>query len=565
MDLEFLKTITILYVEDEKLLRDDVVANISVFVKEVIVASNGQEGLDKFIQNQDRIDLVISDILMPVLNGIDMIDKIREINQLIPIIYTTAFNNEEYLTKTISQSISAYIVKPIDIEILLTNIQKASYMVQNERLKASLVRSNQELEEKVKLKTKELQTKNKELYGMLYIDNLTALPNRNKLIKDLESIQNSRLLIIDIDKFKNVNEIFGLNVANHILIKITQILKEHEYGQNCTTYRIGYDVFALLNQEVLSDSECISKMDNIIDTINKHHFNFDTLDFDIHINVTIGVAKGDDVLSKANMALQIAKLDHLSFKIYENCDNQEHNYKNQLKWVHIINEAISQDNVVMYYQPIFDYNQKIIKYEALMRIEDQDEVFLPYLFLDIAKKSKLYTKLTLSMLKQVFQKVEKIKTQISVNFSIEDILDTNTILLVEEYLEQCSNSELIVFEILENENIVDYDKMNSFVSMVKSYGAKIAIDDFGSGYSNFNYLLELSPDYIKIDGSLIKNIDQDKNSYHITKAIVDFSHSLNIRTIAEYVHSKEIFDILLNLGVDEYQGFYLGKPQRLPS
>ena len=200
-----------------------------------------------------------------------------------------------------------------------------------------------------------------------------------------------------------------------------------------------------------------------------------------------------------------------------------------------------------------------------MRIEDQDEVFLPYLFLDIAKKSKLYTKLTLSMLKQVFQKVEKIKTQISVNFSIEDILDTNTILLVEEYLEQCSNSELIVFEILENENIVDYDKMNSFVSMVKSYGAKIAIDDFGSGYSNFNYLLELSPDYIKIDGSLIKNIDQDKNSYHITKAIVDFSHSLNIRTIAEYVHSKEIFDILLNLGVDEYQGFYLGKPQRLPS
>lgn len=118
----------------------------------------------------------------------------------------------------------------------------------------------------------------------------------------------------------------------------------------------------------------------------------------------------------------------------------------------------------------------------------------------------------------------------------------------------------LVFEILESENLSDYDFLEEFVLKYKKLGVKIAIDDFGSGYSNFIRIIRLKPDYLKIDGSLIKNIDKDNNSYEIVKSIIAFSKTLNIKTIAEYVHSEEIFNLLLELDVDEFQGYYFGKP-----
>ena len=121
----------------------------------------------------------------------------------------------------------------------------------------------------------------------------------------------------------------------------------------------------------------------------------------------------------------------------------------------------------------------------------------------------------------------------------------------------------LVFEILESENLSDYDFLEEFVLKYKKLGVKIAIDDFGSGYSNFIRIIRLKPDYLKIDGSLIKNIDKDNNSYEIVKSIIAFSKTLNIRTIAEYVHSEEIFNLLLELDVDEFQGYYFGKPDEI--
>jgi EAL domain-containing protein (putative c-di-GMP-specific phosphodiesterase class I) len=118
----------------------------------------------------------------------------------------------------------------------------------------------------------------------------------------------------------------------------------------------------------------------------------------------------------------------------------------------------------------------------------------------------------------------------------------------------------LVFEILESENLSDYDFLEEFVLKYKKLGCKIAIDDFGSGYSNFIRIIRLKPDYLKIDGSLIKNIDKDNNSYEIVKSIIAFSKTLKIKTIAEYVHSEEIFNLLLELDVDEFQGYYFGKP-----
>ncbi len=183
MNFELLKTFTILYVEDEQSLRMDIYENIIPFVKEIITAVDGKDGLDKFRENRDSIDLIVSDILMPNMNGIEMNDEIRKLDLEIPIIYTTAFNDSDSMKKTIAQSVTEYILKPIDIELLLKGIQKASLKIENERLKTSLIQINQNLEEKIRLKTQELMNKNEELYAQLYNDDLTSLKNRKAFLE----------------------------------------------------------------------------------------------------------------------------------------------------------------------------------------------------------------------------------------------------------------------------------------------------------------------------------------------------------------------------------------------
>ena len=156
----------------------------------------------------------------------------------------------------------------------------------------------------------------------------------------------------------------------------------------------------------------------------------------------------------------------------------------------------------------------------------------------------------------------KTQKNITINLSFKDILNYEFIDYLNNALEKLKfeDRNRLVFEILESENLSDYDFLEEFVLKYKKLGIKIAIDDFGSGYSNFIRIIRLKPDYLKIDGSLIKNIDKDNNSYEIVKSIIAFSKTLNIKTIAEYVHSEEIFNLLLELGVDEFQGYYFGKP-----
>ncbi|MBP7226673.1 MAG: EAL domain-containing protein, partial [Aliarcobacter sp.] len=140
--------------------------------------------------------------------------------------------------------------------------------------------------------------------------------------------------------------------------------------------------------------------------------------------------------------------------------------------------------------------------------------------------------------------------------------DTDFVSSLDKNLDKIDNEnkDRIVFEILESDYITDYTLLEDFIMKYRNQGIKIAIDDFGTGYSNFSHIMKIRPNYIKIDGSLIKNIDTDKNSYELVKSIIDFSKALNIKVIAEFVHSKEVYNIVLELGVDEFQGFYLAEP-----
>jgi EAL domain-containing protein (putative c-di-GMP-specific phosphodiesterase class I) len=134
---------------------------------------------------------------------------------------------------------------------------------------------------------------------------------------------------------------------------------------------------------------------------------------------------------------------------------------------------------------------------------------------------------------------------------------------IEDEFKQSDFASNITFEILESEGINNYNEITSFIKIVKKYGATISIDDFGTGYSNFEYLIKLNFDYLKIDASMIKNIDKDEKSQLVTKTIVDFAKRIGVKTIAEFVSSKSILAKVQELDIDYAQGYYLGEPTTL--
>ncbi|MCF6173838.1 MAG: EAL domain-containing protein, partial [Campylobacteraceae bacterium] len=170
-----------------------------------------------------------------------------------------------------------------------------------------------------------------------------------------------------------------------------------------------------------------------------------------------------------------------------------------------------------------------------------------------------------SIIRKAFETFKLTSNEFSFNLSFLDISNKTTNKFIFDILNEYDIGSWVVFEILESEGIYNYDMVLKFVETVKSFGAKIAIDDFGSGYSNFERILKLQPDYIKIDGSLIKNIDKNDDMKILTQTIVDFANKLDIKTIAEFVHSKEVLDTITKIGVDFAQGYYINKPLPKPT
>ncbi|MGP2656532.1 EAL domain-containing protein [Malaciobacter sp. WC5094] len=230
-----------------------------------------------------------------------------------------------------------------------------------------------------------------------------------------------------------------------------------------------------------------------------------------------------------------------------------------------LKNAVDEGNIVPYFQAIFNSKTlKIEKYESLMRIKTKDnsEVVSIFKYLDLSKKINLYEKMMYLMFEKSFDVFCNKGFEFSLNLCYEDIQNESFRNFIYEKVRRCKNSNYIIFEILESDCIKDFSVVQEFIYTIRAFGCKIAIDDFGSGYSSMENILKLKPDIIKIDGSLIKDINTSLESKKIVKNIVRIAKDLKAYTVAEYVHSKEVFNIVVDLEVDFLQGFYLAKPQR---
>lgn len=311
-------------------------------------------------------------------------------------------------------------------------------------------------------------------------------------------------------------------------------------------------------------------LSEIIDLFRNHEIHIKDLEIDVFVYVTIGCSiSQDNSFKTANIALKKAKRDRCKFMVYSQEIDTKESIKNTMYWREKIKNAIERDKLVPFYQPIYNDKKEIVKYETLMRIEEKDGEEIQYLspgfFLDIAIKTKQYFKLNQIIIEKSLKNLKNTEKNISVNISFADILNLEFTDILGRSISKLSENERsrVVFEILESDFISDYEILESFITKYREMGVKIAIDDFGTGYSNFAHIMKIKPDYIKIDGSLIKNLEKDMHSLEIVKSIVDFSHSLGIKVIAEFIHNSKVYDIVIDVGVDELQGFYLGEPTPL--
>jgi len=396
-------------------------------------------------------------------------------------------------------------------------------------------------------------------------DDLTHLLNRRAYKKDVKKIKKPFFALINIDGFKHYNDFYGIAMGDHILRECAKIL------QNCVPphyearfYRVGADEFAILIREEspIEDGRFAKK---IIKTFAKTPITFKSIT--INLSVSVAMSRKRPLLETADLTMKhIKKEKRLKYLTYSDELGLLQEIRQNVKKSKILKEAIKEHRIIPYFQPIIDSRtETVAKYEVLARLRHRDgriESIYPYL--QIAKELGLYDTLSKQIITQAVKTAYRLDKKISVNISMKDIENPEFIDFLGHLFHKYEGiAPKLSFEILESETLKDYRSVEEFISMVRSLGSEVGIDDFGSGYSNFSHIFNLDIDFIKIDGSLIKNLDTNATARLIVENIVSIANRLDIKTVAEFIPDRTIFTIVRELGVDLAQGFYLGEPAPL--
>ncbi|QNK84163.1 EAL domain-containing protein [Aliarcobacter cryaerophilus] len=410
----------------------------------------------------------------------------------------------------------------------------------------------------------------KKLIEEQFIDELTILPNRQKLLKDLKDNKIQKIAMININSFRDINNFYGFEAGDLVLKKFSQILLDKiSTNINLDLYRVANDVFAICTKNKDNLKEIRDICTNIIEYFSLHPILINNNSF--YLSISIGVARNckdsavqNNLLSKAEYALRMAKKRDISILFLDENIELYNKLKENKKLIEELKNALISNNLLIYGQKLINNISKKEKYEILMRVKLEDgSILTPYSFLKEAKKAKLYLGMTRMLVKKACEYFKDKDIDFNLNLTLEDIKDQYTMDFIVNAMEKTNTAKQITFEIVESEGIESFTEVSNFIKKAKKLGCKIAIDDFGTGYSNFEYIIKLDVDYIKIDGSLIKNINTDNNLYLTVQTIVGFAKALKIKTVAEFVHNEEVLNCVKNLDIDYSQGFFIDEPKEL--
>ena len=413
----------------------------------------------------------------------------------------------------------------------------------------------------------------------LYTDALTGLPNRERLLLDLRREGPASLILLNIDAFREINDFYGSACGDHVIREVAAGLLQHlahtPLGSIASLYHMHADEMAVLLPEPEYPGQLNQWLQGLHDRIGTLNVRWQT--HSIPLQATLGLAStlltgrsrlhSDQLLPSANIAVKMARLQKLNYLIHDPAHGLRETYEQNLLWANRLRRALEENRIVPWFQPILNlHTGRIDKHECLVRMLDEDgEPLSPASFLPVARKIRLYRLITRSMVDQCFAHFADGDQQFSLNLSCDDLLDQELSEYILSRLQQPALARRVIFEILESEGIENYQQVRGFIDRAKALGCRIAIDDFGTGYSNFEHLLRLNVDLIKIDGSLIKRLHTDPTARVLIEGIVRSARELGLQTVAEFVHSEAVLKHVMAMRIDFAQGAYIGMPGPAPA
>lgn len=415
-------------------------------------------------------------------------------------------------------------------------------------------------------------------------DPLTGLFNRRRFVEKLEQeLQvtsrvraRGALFFIDLDQFKYVNDTCGHPAGDRVIKKVADCLVK-SVGDQAVVARFGGDEFAVIAANI-SKRGAREMADKILEDMRQlTHIEDQNV---IHVHCSIGVtmipagaAKQDDLIAQADIACREAKASGRNrAEFYRVSKRETEQMVADVGWMRKLREAIDQDAFVLRFQPIVHIaTGETSHHEVLVRLKmDDGKIVGPDVFLPAAVRFGLMAEIDAWMIEHairayVSHSENEDGLRFAINLSANAFETENLSAYVESMLGRHGVApENIMFEITENLAVRHLDHVEKQINALRGMGCEVALDDFGKGYSSLGYLQQLSVDYIKIDGSFIRNLAKNTVDQKMVRLIAEIGREAGMKTIAEYVQSGPAFSLLAELGVDYAQGFYVGKPAAAP-
>lgn len=416
-------------------------------------------------------------------------------------------------------------------------------------------------------------------------DALTGLPNRvefeNRVQQALRTAQSGKkkhaIFYIDLDQFKAVNDTAGHHAGDELLQQLSQLM-QGLLRTSDTLARLGGDEFGVLLPGCpLPMAEEIAE--KLRATVEEFRFSWEGDAFKVGLSIGVVPMQEDSVdltslLQAADSACYVAKERGRNYvHVFKPKDIEVAEHRDKMQWMQRIQSALDSDLFVLHFQPIIETGDKTLMTglhgELLVRMLDSDgeSLIMPAAFIPTAERFHLMPKIDRWVIKHALQAIRKnqnagVDLQLcSINLSGQSMGDMQLVEFIIDEFKQSQVSPLkICFEITESAVIANIDAARQFVLKLKEIGCSFALDDFGSGLSSFDYLKNLPVDYVKLDGSLIRDVATNKVSQAMVHAINYVSHVMNMKSIAEYVADEQILYQLRRISIDYVQGYEIGRP-----